>query len=66
MLTERQKLEARLEELTQNEFVGSFICPHCKMYNEYIIAEPTIEDNNIVFVYKCDHCGGVKKYIAKE
>ena len=66
MLTERQKLESKLEELKEEEFVGSFICPHCKLYNEYIIAEPTIEEENIVFVYKCEHCGNVKKYIAKE
>ena len=55
--TVRQKLEDRLTEYKKEEYVGSFICKECRMYNEYITGTPRIDGNEIVFAYKCENCG---------
>ena len=59
MLTESQKLKARLNEYKKTEYVDSFICENCRMYNEYITSTPMINGTEIVFAFQCKSCGHI-------
>lgn len=55
--TVRQKLNDKLEEYKKYNYIGSFICKECQMYNEYIEGTPVIDKHDIMIEYKCKNCG---------